>query len=126
MGQRAPRRERRDAALLVPLVGWERTGSTPCHGPSIRVRFFGGWSYDADLVRQRDWLKQAYAAGVPMGADLPAPGDTAPTFAVWAVKDPDAGNLDRIQIVKGWARNGQSFEKIHNVVRASSSSWARP
>jgi hypothetical protein len=31
------------------------------------------------------------------------------------VKDPDSGNLDRIQIVKGWTRNGQTFEKIYDV-----------
>ena len=40
----------------------------------------------------------------------------APTFIVWAVKDPSSGNLDRIQIIKGWAKNGQSFEKIYDVV----------
>ena len=39
----------------------------------------------------------------------------APTFIVWAVKDPDDANLDRIQIVKGWTRNGQIFEKIYDV-----------
>ena len=32
------------------------------------------------------------------------------------MKDPTAGNLDRIQIVKGWTKNGQSFEKIYDVV----------
>jgi hypothetical protein len=53
-----------------------------------------------------------------MGGDLPAKSGKAPTFAVWAVKDPDAANLDRIQIVKGWARNGQSFEKVHDVAWA--------
>jgi hypothetical protein len=37
---------------------------------------------------------------------------------VWAVKDPTSGNLDRIQIVKGWSRSGQSFEKIFDVVWA--------
>ena len=42
----------------------------------------------------------------------------APTFVVCAVKDPTSGNLDRIQIVKGWARDGQSFEKVHDVVWA--------
>ncbi len=50
-----------------------------------------------------------------MGGDLPATKSKAPTFIVWAVKDPDDANLDRIQIVKGWTRNGQIFEKIYNV-----------
>jgi hypothetical protein len=34
---------------------------------------------------------------------------------VWAVKDPTSGNLDRIQVVKGWSKSGQSFEKIFDV-----------
>ena len=37
---------------------------------------------------------------------------------VWAVKDPTSGNLDRIQVVKGWTKSGQSFEKIFDVVWA--------
>jgi len=37
---------------------------------------------------------------------------------VWAVKDPTSGNLDRIQIVKGWTKSGQSFEKIFDVAWA--------
>lgn len=53
-----------------------------------------------------------------MGGDLPAPKSKAPTFIVWAVKDPTSGNLDRIRIVKGWARNGQSFEKIYDIAWA--------
>jgi len=56
---------------------------------------------------------------VPMGADLPAmPAGgkgTAPKFVVWAVKDPTSGNLDRIQVIKGWTQNGQSFEKVYDV-----------
>ena len=47
-----------------------------------------------------------------MGGDLPPASGKAPTFMVWAIKDPTSGNLDRIQIVKGWSKNGQSFEKI--------------
>jgi hypothetical protein len=88
-------------------------------GPRIKVRFFGGWGYDAGIVDAGEWVKQAYAGGVPMGADLPSmPSEgkgTAPAFVVWALKDPTSANLDRIQIIKGWSRNGQSFEKIFDV-----------
>jgi Protein of unknown function (DUF3604) len=88
-------------------------------GPHIKVRFFGGWGFDKDIVNASDWVKQSYAGGVPMGADLPPMPSggkgTAPTFVVWAVKDPTSANLDRIQIIKGWTQNGQSFEKIYDV-----------
>ncbi|MBL8419476.1 MAG: DUF3604 domain-containing protein [Dechloromonas sp.] len=91
-------------------------------GPRIKVRMFGGWGYDKDIVNARDWVKQSYAGGVPMGADLPpmpAGGKgTAPNFVIWAAKDPSSGNLDRIQVVKGWTQNGQSFEKVFDVVWA--------
>jgi hypothetical protein len=72
------------------------------------------------MARPRDWVDTAYAQGVPMGGDLPPPPapDKAPSFAVWAVKDPTSGNLDRIQIVKGWTKSGQSFEKIFDVAWA--------
>jgi hypothetical protein len=72
------------------------------------------------MLGDKDWVKSAYSKGVPMGGDLPPAKAKAkaPTFLVWAAKDPTSGNLDRIQIVKGWAKNGQSFEKIFDVVWA--------
>jgi len=85
-------------------------------GPRIKIRFFGGWDYAKDVVNAGDWVKQSYATGVPMGADLPPAKAKAPSFVVWALKDPTAGNLDRIEIVKGWTKNGQSFEKIYDAV----------
>lgn len=91
-------------------------------GPHMKVRFFGGWSYAKNVLDASDWVKQSYAGGVPMGADLPAmPSSgkgTAPSFVVWAVKDPTSANLDRVQIIKGWSRNGQSFEKVYDVAWA--------
>jgi len=87
-------------------------------GPHIKVRFFGGWGYDAAILSGSGWVKAAYSGGVPMGGDLPPAKGKAPTFVVWAVKDPSSGNLDRIQIVKGWSKSGQSFEKIFDVVWA--------
>ena len=89
-------------------------------GPHIKVRFFGGWQYTPEIIDSKDWVKTGYANGVPMGSDLPPASGAAkaPTFVLWAAKDPTSGNLDRIQIVKGWAKNGQSFEKIFDVVWA--------
>jgi hypothetical protein len=84
-------------------------------GPLIRVRFFGSWDYDEDLVEDKNFVEEAYVGGVAMGQDLPAKASDAPTFAVWAMKDPESGNLDRIQIVKGWYENGYGWEKIYNV-----------
>ena len=84
-------------------------------GPHIKVRFFGGWGYTPAMLAARDWVKEGYAKGVPMGSDLPPAAGKAPTFVVWAVKDPTSGNLDRIQIIKGWTVNGQSFERVYDV-----------
>ena len=89
-------------------------------GTFIRLRFFGGWNYKKDLTKNKIFVKKAYADGVPMGGDLknkPAKA-RAPTFAVWALKDPESGNLDRIQIVKGWFERGYAFEKVYDVVWA--------
>jgi hypothetical protein len=85
-------------------------------GPRIKLRMFGGWEFAKDAASRKDWVKNGYAKGVPMGADLPPVKGKAPSFVVWAVKDATSGNLDRIQIVKGWSASGQSFEKVYDVV----------
>lgn len=90
-------------------------------GTRIKVRLFGGYDFnDRSLWGERwseHWVKEAYKTGVPMGSDLPATeADKAPSFVVWAVKDPTSGNLDRVQIVKGWSASGQTFEKVYDVV----------
>lgn len=86
-------------------------------GVRIKVRFFGGWDFDQALLEQQDWVGQAYRRGVPMGGDLPARGGAkAPTFIVHAIKDPDSGNLDRIQIVKVSTHAGKTTEQVIDVV----------
>ncbi len=88
-------------------------------GTFIRLRFFGGWDYPGDLAKQKDFVKKAYAGGVPMGGDLPPRKGKdlakAPSFAVWALKDPESGNLDRVQIVKGWREKSHGHEKVYDV-----------
>jgi hypothetical protein len=53
-----------------------------------------------------------------MGGDLPpVSAGKSPTFLVAALKDPMSGNLDRIQIVKGWLdAGGKRQEKVYDVV----------
>ncbi|MHC5109790.1 MAG: DUF3604 domain-containing protein [Planctomycetota bacterium] len=87
-------------------------------GPRIRVRFFGGWEYDENDLRSRAPAFSGYEKGVPMGGDLTnAPGGKAPTFMVYALRDPIGANLDRIQIIKGWTDgSGQTNEKVYDVV----------
>ena len=87
-------------------------------GSRMMVRFFGGWDFtDADMAT-RNPAFAGYKKGVPMGGDLLRPtGDNAPSFMVYALRDPIGGNLDRIQIIKGWLDSrGNTHEKVYDVV----------
>lgn len=106
--------EQNTRASLFDAMRRKETYATS--GPRISLRFFGGWNYPSDLPRQVNRVALAEQSGVPMGGDLPAPSATAPSFAVWAAKDPESGNLDRIQIIKGWVSDdGRSHEKVFDV-----------
>jgi len=86
-------------------------------GPMLKVRFFGSFDYAPDDVNKPDFVKLAYTKGVPMGGDLKPGTGKAPTFLVTAMKDPKSGNLDRVQIVKGWLdAAGKQHEKVFDVV----------
>lgn len=83
-------------------------------GTRTKVRFFGGADLPADPADGATLVRQGYEKGVPMGGTLGVA--QAPTFTVYAVKDPDGANLDRIQIVKGWVdAKGGHHEEIVNV-----------
>lgn len=88
-------------------------------GTRILVRFFGGWDFKPEDVLSRNPGAVGYGKGVPMGGDLTTPdnGAKAPSFLVAALKDSFSGNLDRIQIIKGWLdKEGKPQEKVYNVV----------
>jgi hypothetical protein len=86
-------------------------------GSRMTVRFFGGWDFDEKDAQSRLPAGVGYAKGVPMGGDLRnAPKGKAPSFLVGAMKDPYSGNLDRIQIIKGWLdKKGKLHEKVYDV-----------
>jgi hypothetical protein len=95
----------------------ERKETYATTGPRMFVRFFGGWDFVAADAKNRLPADVGYAKGVPMGGDLrAAPAGKSPTFLVGAMKDPLSGNLDRIQIVKGWVdAKGARQEKVYDV-----------
>jgi hypothetical protein len=103
------------ASLFDSMKAKETYGTS---GTFIRLRFFGSWGYSKNLTTGRDFVKKAYAGGVTMGQDLPKMPKKAkaPTFAVWALKDPESGNLDRVQIIKSFVNKwGRPGEKIYDV-----------
>jgi hypothetical protein len=86
-------------------------------GPRMTVWFFGGYDFTPEDAQARAPGMIGYSKGVSMGGDLSmAPAGKAPAFLVAALRDPYRGNLDRIQIVKGWVdAAGTTQEKVYDV-----------
>jgi hypothetical protein len=86
-------------------------------GSRMGVRFFGGWDFTSEDLNSRQPAFRGYEKGVPMGGDLRRrDGGGAPSFMVYALRDPIGANLDRIQIVKGWLdSDGRTHERVYDV-----------
>ncbi len=107
-------------ALFAAMRRREAYGTS---GPRLVVRFFGGWDYPEDLCDSDHFVARGYRDGVPMGGELPPrpePAAAAPSFAVWALRDPGVPErpgtpLQRIQIVKAWVEEGRGRERVYEV-----------
>jgi Protein of unknown function (DUF3604) len=89
-------------------------------GPRIKPRIFCGAGLAPKPADARTLVEAGYKSGVPMGGVLNT-ARAAPTCTVYASKDPDGANLDRIQIVKGWVNaKGEPRDKVFDVVWSGS------
>ena len=86
-------------------------------GSRIELRFFGGWNFTPGIENAESLVEEGYQHGVPMGSDLISDEKTnsSPQFLIWAKKDAEGANLDRIQVIKGWNDGRSLQEKIYNV-----------
>ena len=127
---------------LATIMGWEQTASGyaavwatentraalwdamkrketyATTGPRMTVRFFGGWDFVEARCGRRATSPSAATARACRWAVISRLRRPArrPTFLVAAMKDPEGGNLDRIQIVKGWVdAQGARQEKVYDV-----------
>lgn len=86
-------------------------------GPRMSVRMFAGYGFSAGDETAQGFADIGYRKGVPMGGTLaPSANGVAPQLIIHTVKDPEAANLDRVQVIKGWIDNaGQTHEKVFDV-----------
>jgi len=83
-------------------------------GPRMRVRFFAGHDYAPDILDSETMIEEAYAGGVAMGGELATSGEP-PRFVAWASADPRGTALQRLQIIKGWEKGGETYEEVYDV-----------
>ena len=118
-----------DATNPGGLIGvWARANTRPeiyeslekketfaTSGNRVKVRFFGGKEFDENYDDYEKMVVDGYLKGIPMGQYLGEIADR-PQFVIWAAKDPEGANLDRIQVIKGWYEDGELMENIIDAV----------
>ena len=84
-------------------------------GPRIKVRFFAGYELQEELLQSMDMVSTLYSTGATMGSDLERDGLSIPQFVVWGVRDSLGAPLQRLQIIKGFVRDGKHNEVVYDV-----------
>ncbi len=99
-------------AIFDSLKRKETFGTT---GPRIKVRLIAGYDPDGSWQSkppfdQKDTVLQ--------GGRLITKPAQIPKFLAWALADPTGAELQRIQMIKGWREDAQSFEKVYDIACA--------
>lgn len=105
-------------ALGVPmgseLVG-PGQGAGELKGSELSGSELNGSELDGRELNGRGLNGDEPDGGEPGTGAVEGEGQTSPSFLVWAMADPAAAPLDRLQVIKGWEHNGESFEKVFDV-----------
>jgi len=80
-------------------------------GGRIKLRVFAGSNFKKSYSAYKTMVESGYKNGRPMGSTLNKEFD----LMIWAGKDPEGANLDRIQVIKGWYDGSELHEKIFTV-----------
>jgi hypothetical protein len=89
-------------------------------GTRIRLHVFAGWKFgsmsaSAVTGSVSELIGVGQKHGVPMGSDLPPVDGEAPGLVIAAERDPGAARLQRLQVIKVWAKSGQTGERVFDV-----------
>jgi len=99
----------------------ERKETYATTGQRMQVRVFAGWDFTEADLNSDEFASRGYENGVPMGGQLISANGKAPKLMVVGMKDPDAANLDRMQVIKGWMDvDGNTHEKIFDIACSDS------
>jgi len=89
----------------------ERRETYGTSGGRIKLRVFGGNGFDKTHSDYESLLRDGYSNGKPMGSILTEKFD----LLIWAAKDPEGANLEKLQVIKGWFDGKDLQEKIYDV-----------
>jgi hypothetical protein len=89
------------SAIYAALKRRETFGTS---GTRIKIRLSGGFDKRS-----------------PQGREIAARNGQL-TFHAWAIADPEAAKLQRLQIIKGWVENGEPKERVFDIACAGEQS----
>ncbi len=83
-------------------------------GPRIQIRLFASYEFSPGDEESPEIISKAYLIGKPMGSEI-MKRNTSPYFLIMASADPISQPLQRLQVIKGYLKNGIPTERIYDV-----------
>ena len=87
-------------------------------GPRIRVRLFAGYGIGDNDLEDPARCATGCPDTVAMGGEVRSRAGQSPQFLAWASRDALSAPLQRLQIIKGWAKDGATHERVIDVACA--------